>query len=415
MQTLAAATHWLLSLVASKSRSHPCTQTLTAVTGRNDSATHHVQAETVPARGAPHRKFTTRVWLVAVATVIWCLTVPAAADAQEGTVELRWGDRLVQGLPLDWSAQHVTLLSRDGRYWSLHPASVQEFRQVADRFVPYTMSEMRALLRAEFGRSYDVTSTTHYVVVHPAGQSDVWAPRFENFYRAFVRYFQIRGWAAREPQFPLVAVVFPDRQQYAEYARRMQIELNSEIVGYYCPRTNRVVLYDLSSTAAAGKQVTWETVFHEAAHQVAFNTGIHDRRHPPPRWVVEGLGMLFEVETTWHPQLVGTGTSRVNSYRLQRMKRYLARRPPDALAQMIASDKLFDVDPDGAYAEAWAFTFFLSETRPRLYLDYLQKTTGLANQDRDVSERWKPFVDVFGNNLPMLEAHYMRFLAQLTP
>ena len=49
---------------------------------------------------------------------------------------------------------------------------------------------------------------------------DQWAPRFEELYRSFVHYFSARGWRLTEPQFPLIAVVFPRQIDFARQASR---------------------------------------------------------------------------------------------------------------------------------------------------------------------------------------------------
>ena len=53
-----------------------------------------------------------------------------------------------------------------------------------------------------------------------------------------------------------------------------------------------------SSTRRTWRSADWttnaDTIIHEAAHQTAFNTGVHTRCGDSPRWLVEGLGTMFE-------------------------------------------------------------------------------------------------------------------------
>lgn len=352
------------------------------------------------------------VVVVLIATALAVVLRPETTWAGEWTLEVRRGDQIIQGMPVDWSQREVLLLARDGSFWTLDLGSITAYRKLADQFYPYSMMELRSQLRGEFGTEYDITTSTHYLVVHPVGQRDVWNARFEQFYRAFYRYFRLRGWAGQEPQFPLVAIVLRDQQAYFRYARQWQIPITQEIVGYYCPRTNRIVMYDLSTTHFSNKDAVWETVFHEAAHQIAFNSGLHDRRFPPPRWVVEGLGMLFEVRTVWDPSAQGTLKDRINVYRLQRLRSFLPRRPRGALVETIRSDRRFTSDPDAAYAEAWALTFFLAERRPQQYLEYLRRTAADSRASSEDS-RWRQFADVFGQNALLLEAQYLQFVSDL--
>ncbi len=333
-------------------------------------------------------------------------------QAEQWTFELHLGQQRLEGLPIRWSTRHIALLGRDGQFWLIEPKQITSFRKLDDTFEPYRASELRALLRSEFGPAFDVTTTTHYLVVHPAQDRRLWAERFERFYRQFITYFRVRGWQLQEPQFPLVAVVFPDQDTYLRYASLSGIKLSSEVVGYYSLQSNRVLMFDLSARQPEGQQVNSQTVFHEAAHQIAFNTGVHDRYAPPPRWVLEGVGMLFEAPAMWDPNLPSTLINRVNRHRLERFRRYQPRRPKAALQEFLSSEQLFYNDPDAAYAEAWALSFFLSETRPQQYGAFLKQLAHSA-QTRNKRTSFQLFLDVFGPNLLVLESQYLSFIEKL--
>ena len=80
------------------------------------------------------------------------------------------------------------------------------------------------------------------------------------------------------------------------------------------------------------------------------------------------------------------------------------------------SDRLFSTAPAAAYPEAWAFTFFLSETESAKYLKYLARTAAREPLKKyTASEQLKEFTDVFGTDLKLLEARYLRFVDQLQP
>ena len=81
-----------------------------------------------------------------------------------------------------------------------------------------------------------------------------------------------------------------------------------------------------------------------------------------------------------------------------------------SLAEFVATDRLFQTDPDAAYAEAWALTFFLVETRPQKYVQYLRLTASREDFTRySDAERVQDFTDAFGRNLAVLEAHFVRY------
>src|SRR6185295_16554928 len=115
------------------------------------------------------------------------------------------------------------------------------------------------------------------------------------------------------------------------------------VLGYYSPTTNRILMFDpgqsdwLASSSA-------ETIIHEAAHQTAFNTGVHTRFAATPRWIVEGLGTQFEARGVWQSRSYPNQADRINRGRLISFRQYLARRPTDAIAQIVSSDRLFGSD-----------------------------------------------------------------------
>ncbi len=103
---------------------------------------------------------------------------------------------------------------------------------------------------------------------------------------------------------------------------------------------------------------------------------------------------------------------RVNRDRLPAFREGVApRHRPKLLASIVASDDLFRKNPGAAYAESWAFSFFLVETVPHKYVEYL-KRTALRRPfvDYPARERTADFAAVFGADWRMLEARFLRFM-----
>jgi hypothetical protein len=347
----------------------------------------------------------------------WLLLVGAApsAAAPPSQVEMTFGGRKVLGRPLAWTTEQILLLGRDGQLWQLSPGEVKDYRQSAAPFGSLTANELRAELQREFGPGFEVTSTGHYLVVHPAGEENQWAQRFETLYRSFLHYFQARGFRPQAPIFPLVAVVFPRQEDFLRYAARQGDRISPQVLGYYSPLTNRIALYDQTRGRAGDWTQNAETLIHEAAHQTAFNTGVHNRWSMPPRWVAEGLGTMFEARGVYNSPHFARQSDRLNRGRLEAFQRYAAtRRAKGNLAQLLGSDRQFQTDPDGAYAEAWALTFYLAETEPRKYVAYLAKTASHAPLvDARGPERLQDFTSIFGEQLDLLEAKLLRYLGEL--
>jgi hypothetical protein len=336
--------------------------------------------------------------------------------AQERTVSIDVKGRRLEGMPLHVSEQQIALLSRDGQLLTFAPTDATNYTKPVAGFRGYTSSEMRGLLAREFGGSFEVSGTGHFMVVHPVGQKDKWAARFEEVYRSFIHYFQTRGLRLSEPKFTLVAVVFPTRTDFQRYCATHQLPVDPNILGYYQSTSNRILMFDVTAGRASNVpwQVNAETIIHETAHQVAFNTGVHARFTPTPRWVAEGLGTLFEAPGVWNTFQYRSQADRVNRGRLAAFKQYSSRRKRGSLAEFISSDRLFDSDPNAAYAEAWALSFYLTETQPRQYAQYMSKLAKLPPfADYSGGQRLKDFSEVFGGNLALVESRMLGFLGDL--
>ncbi len=352
--------------------------------------------------------------LLAFLLLLALLSSPALSA--EPLIRLKLEGRQLEGTPLAWSEQKITLLLRDGQVTEFPPAKAEEHSLVDGGFKSYSQAEIRGQLIREFGRGYEVSGVGHYLVVHPAGEKDQWAPRFENLYRSFVQYYAARGWQLTEPRFPLVAVVFPRQSDFQRHAAREGVPPNSGLLGYYSPVTNRILVYDVTAQSGLDWTVNAETIVHEAAHQTAFNTGVHTRFGVAPRWVVEGVGTMFEARGVWQSRTYPNQADRINRGLLASYRRYVAsgRRPKTAIAELVSSDRLFQASPTTAYPEAWALTFFLAEAESKRYLTYLAalaaKPPGTPYR---APERLKDFTDTFGSDLAMLDARLQRFIAGL--
>ncbi len=210
-------------------------------------------------------------------------------------IELRLQGHRLEGMPLAWNEQEVHLLGRDGRLWEFNPAEAHDFHKIAATFRGYSPSEFRAELLRELGDGYEISGTGHYLVAHPRGQRDRWAERFEALYRSFVHYFAVRGFQLQTPLFPLIGVVCADRADFQRGAAAQGNAAPHGVLGYYNIESNRINLYDMGCKQdSAGWQENAAVLIHEATHQIAFNTGVHNRYGQPPRWLVEGLAMMFE-------------------------------------------------------------------------------------------------------------------------
>ncbi len=197
--------------------------------------------------------------------------------------------------------------------------------------------------------------TGHYVVLSDAGSS--WTTdQGELLERAFHQFHRFCGRMGLSPaplRHKLVAVAFEDRADYRQFAHVFDQVENPDLSGYYSPRDDRVVFYNVetnpSVTEARSKldqmqaeirlldarvhqaarsgqtdeaqalrdmhaqyrrhvalqrdridafssQTSIATNVHEAVHQLMFHTGLQSAQVRYPLWISEGLATAFETD-----------------------------------------------------------------------------------------------------------------------
>lgn len=343
---------------------------------------------------------------------VFILLITSACSAQEPLFQLTIHGEQIAGTALRFNEQQVFFLTRSGQLLEFAPTDAKDFSRLSGSFQSYSAAELRGQLLREFGQGFEVSGGGRFLVVHPAGQQDVWAPRFEALQRSFAHYFAARGLKIPESRFPLVAIVFSRHTDFARYASSEGNHASAGMLGYYSPATNRIAMYDTtagSKATSADWTTNAETIIHEALHQAAFNAGLHNRFGQTPRWVAEGLGTLFEARGVWNSRQYPAAGDRVNRSQLESFRRYLARRQKSAIPDLVSSDRPFNLDVQGAYAEAWALTWYLSETEPKKYFDYLKRTAAIKSfEPYTAPQRLKDFTDTFGGNFEMLNAKLLR-------
>ncbi len=355
-----------------------------------------------------HRRHSMLLFLLAMFA---CAAPAAAADFMfQGTID---GEEF-EGRPLAWTDDVMHLLARDGRHLRFDPHEVKNAKKTAKDFAGYSFPEMRRELQREFGDKMEITTTKHYLVVHPRGTSAKWADHFEELYRAFLAYFRVRGFTAEEPKFPLVAIVYKNQAEFDQKVSSQDVSTKGYL-GFYFHDSNRVETYDLT---ADHPNADWsknaDTMIHEATHQTAFNVGIHNRFAIQPQWLVEGLATMFEARGVWNSAAFHSMHDRINEGRFADFRANLKKRQPGTFGNLIASDRMFKTDASAAYAEAWAMMLFLCETRPHEMADYLHKVAARADfSDYYATQRVNDFAECFGSDFKILEANFLSWMSQL--
>jgi len=331
----------------------------------------------------------------------------------------------------------LLLVSRDGVLWTVEPADLVKHTTDSTPFEPFSRDEMTEKLLGELPDGFDVHPTANYLIFYNTSRSYAgWCGSlFERLHMAFTNFWSRRGFDLVEPEFPLAAILFADKQSYIEYSRAKLGDAAGAIVGYFDMQSNRMVMYDLTGLEASGmpqgrvgtyQQInrilsqpgaaaTVATVVHEATHQIAFNCGLHTRYSDCPLWFSEGIALYFET-----PDLRSTtgwrNVGAVNLPRLSRFRGYMAARFPDSLETLVADDTRFtnlehSLD---AYAEAWALTYFLLTKHPKEYIAYLKllsKKEVLIWDDKQA--RLADFKKAFGDDPERLNAEFVRYMMRL--
>ncbi len=328
------------------------------------------------------------------------------------------------GLPVHWGRHDAVVLETSGRMQFLEQTDIQDHRTLAIDFQPQSVIESRLALQAELGARYETVIFGPYVIAAPIGQAQRWRDQFSSLLAGYVRYFEVRQWPLRRPDFPLCVVVYASRGEFVAYTNSQVQQLPSSVVGCYSPRSNRCALYNIDGpatvegSATRDAPVNWNetqaTIIHEAVHQLAYNTGLHERLSIDPLWFVEGLASMFEQPKVYDLKQHSTLVQRLlpdKCRRLQQLWQHPEQIVP-LLEALVVSDDLFSKNPDVAYDFSWAMTFYLAERMPA----ELRQFTSLLSQrpfgDYPNALRMRDFKQAFGGDLSLLAGRMVRFYSE---
>lgn len=158
-----------------------------------------------------------------------------------------------------------------------------------------------------------------------------------------------------------------------------------------------------------------DTMIHEATHQLGYNLGLHNRTGRNPKWVVEGLATVFETPGMEKHAMDRDVRKRLNPGWHYGFRKFIKQGRPEAyLETFIRDDKPFSSQMGNAYAQAWALSFWLIETRPREYAKFLQRMASPEVTRQLTPElRVRVFKESFGDNLILLDAEMLRYFARI--
>lgn len=370
------------------------------------------------------------------AAIVLISSLPTIATAD--VVEFRDGKqvRTVEGNVLAEDSHGTILLqSRDNQHYRItQPERIRW--EKSDKRVPFfDKRELREHLEKEFGSEFRVDQTNHYTICYSC--DDEYAKQasilFEKAFMVFQNYFRRRGrFQFDSLDLPLVAIICRSREEYVEMLAPKLGAFAGETSGVYINDTNRMYMYDAFGGEIGGKlrvaasvnrrraqsialllqEQNVSVIIHEAIHQIAYNVGFHNRQVENPIWLVEGMAMFFE-SPDLDSKAGWRGVGNVNRERLSHFVRISDYRPQDALRRLVLDDNYFRSSRTGndAYAEAWAFTYFLARAKNDLYIKYLK----IVNDRPPLipytpEERLNDFRTAFGKGPEEMEEEFLRYM-----
>ncbi len=285
--------------------------------------------------------------------------------------------------------------SADGRFSTAPAEQLQQVTLVADEFRMLTGDALKKHLAEQLAHlklpgEIQFATTEHYVFATNGNVVTAeWAAQtLEKLHRVFHLYWEQQELKLVPAERPLIGLWFATQTDFAKYGTADGNPLAAKGNGYYSMTTNRFALFDFptkpgmpplktvadAQRASVAHPTITATLLHEGLHQIAYNSGLHQRYSDVPVWLSEGMAMFFEsidLNAKDETKSVGrTNPARLKSYRL------LQKMPKDAmpLQSLIATNERFakaDEIPR-SYPEAWALTYFLLKQQPAKYVDYLR-------------------------------------------
>ena len=296
-------------------------------------------------------------------------------------------------------------------------------------------------LASHLGSDYWIRNSEHFLIV--SSGEDRWAETagylLERVYDQFHNAFNSAGYSLETEPEKLIWICFPTLDEFVSYADLADNVDMSWSDGYYSARTNRVALIrksqrPLSVSAVASwtapGRVAEKTVSsdgdyskpgifsgvdvkratHEAAHQLAFNSGLQKRGVMYPFWVSEGLATNFEADSI--------GQIELGRPDYARRIRLLAANRGGKLMGIVDFMSMARVSTENAeqlrnmYAQAWGFFRFLWHEHPRKLRSYLKDLSTKNLGPRSSYEMRLELVKSFGS-LKAIESSWRNYLAML--
>ncbi len=283
-------------------------------------------------------------------------------------------------------------------------------------------------------KKWQVKTTPHFIIKHKDGKfAEETSTILEKLYDDYFEFFSETGFDLNKPERKLKWLIFENRKDFIEYSTLNDFMDMSYVDGYYSPLTNRIAikkpekgfekLNNNSVNNFGFSRVNPSIEFadrdpysgvikiaHETAHQLAFNTGLQNKKTMYPFWVSEGFAMNFENMIFVPSDFAGN-----NEYR----KKYLIKAVKEgknfALEDLLVITRvpcLTASEVNVLYAQSWGFFNFIYKTQSeelKKYLNFLSRNPDLSAEKDLILQDFERF---FGD-IRNLEKSWERYLNNL--
>ena len=350
--------------------------------------------------------------------------IEVSHQTPQGNHEILRGKLLVEAI--DGSV----LLEDDQQILHIIPGESIAQQTVLSEVDPLTPKQLGQKIVASLPDGFSFITTRHYLICYntSVGYARWSAALLERLFTGFHAFWSQAGLEVRQPEQPLVVIIFSNRNDYKRAAEKEVGDASHSIVGYYNQLTNRITTYDITgsdsndpttrqSSSSAGNLILRNpqassliaTLVHEATHQLAFNAGLHVRLSPTPVWLSEGIATYFET-----PDLTNSrGWQSIGAINEARLELLLKQFTPGLISRFIIEDEPFH-NPDEAliaYAHAWALVSFLATMRREDLCAYIAHFNKKGPLELDTpAERLSEFKNAFHSEPDDLEPEILQYI-----
>jgi hypothetical protein len=317
---------------------------------------------------------------------------------QDVTVLVVKADRArEEGLLDDAEALYREVLAIDPE----HETAFAELMQLAGRRPLGGDSTSYRATRDLLPRSFRRHETPHFVILSDAGRrwSRARGKLLEQTYTQFHRYATRLDLRPLPLRHKLVCVLFRKRSEFSTFARDNDGVTAAWCQGYYSPRADRMVFFNVESDRSADEFAEARAIaatVHEAIHHLHFHSGLQTDAVQYPLWSGEGLATAFETSA---PEEV-FGPDRDFRPRRERFQRLVEAERLIPLRSFVQLDRMPDDQRETVhtvYNQAYALASWLAGNRPEGLRGYL-RSMRKEPPGRPVAERHlELFEQAFGD------------------